>query len=276
MSFAPIIRDGRDDEPGIACGRSGGAARFARRARGGIEKLAATAQPAGDAPAPVRHWLFARRATSFAADDRPAPSLRDSWPARSPRSARGRRRLSSSDGTEKLLLRLDDGHLVECVLLKEADRRTVCVSTQVGCGMGCVFCASGIEGVVRNLTAGEILEQLLHARNLLPADDGSATSSSWAWASRWPTSITCSTRWPRPRASDGPRLSARHVTISTVGLPGQDPPARRPGQAVSPGRVAARPQRRAAQPHRAHQRQGRARRHPRRGRLFLPRPPAGR
>ena len=61
----------------------------------------------------------------------------------------------SGDGTNKLLLQLHDGHLVECVLLHEADRHTACISTQVGCGMGCVFCASGINGVERNLTGGE-------------------------------------------------------------------------------------------------------------------------
>ena len=55
--------------------------------------------------------------------------------------------------------------------MAEDDRRTVCISTQVGCGMGCVFCASGLKGVERNLTRGEILEQVLRLRNLLPAGE---------------------------------------------------------------------------------------------------------
>src|SRR5438876_9226817 len=79
--------------------------------------------------------------------------------------------LASRDSTHKLLLRLPDNQLIECVLIQEDDRRTACISTQVGCGMGCVFCASGIGGVVRNLTVGEILEQLLRLRNLLPAEE---------------------------------------------------------------------------------------------------------
>ena len=58
----------------------------------------------------------------------------------------------SPDGTDKLLLECRDGRRIECVLMAEEDRRTVCVSTQVGCGMGCVFCASGLKGVERNLT----------------------------------------------------------------------------------------------------------------------------
>ena len=63
------------------------------------------------------------------------------------------------DQTIKLLLSLADGKTIETVPSLQEDRRTACISTQVGCGMGCVFCASGLDGVVRNLTAGEILEQ---------------------------------------------------------------------------------------------------------------------
>ena len=56
------------------------------------------------------------------------------------------------DGTEKLVLKCRDGRRIECVLMAEGSRRTVCLSTQVGCGMGCVFCASGLKGVERNLS----------------------------------------------------------------------------------------------------------------------------
>src|SRR5262245_1573221 len=75
------------------------------------------------------------------------------------------------DGTDKLLLKCRDGRQVECVLMAERSRRTVCVSTQVGCGMGCVFCASGLKGVERNLSADEILEQVLRLRNLLQPEE---------------------------------------------------------------------------------------------------------
>ncbi len=79
------------------------------------------------------------------------------------------------DGTDKLVLECHDGRRIECVLMAEESRRTVCLSTQVGCGMGCVFCASGLKGVERNLSADEILEQVLHLRNLLAAGgDGHA------------------------------------------------------------------------------------------------------
>src|SRR5258708_6729782 len=73
----------------------------------------------------------------------------------------------AEDGTEKLLLTLADGGQIECVLLRDVARRTICISTQVGCGMGCVFCASGLDGLTRNLTTGEIVEQMLRLNQLL-------------------------------------------------------------------------------------------------------------
>ncbi|NLJ85441.1 MAG: 23S rRNA (adenine(2503)-C(2))-methyltransferase RlmN [Firmicutes bacterium] len=67
----------------------------------------------------------------------------------------------SQDGTRKYLLSLHDSELIEAVFIPEEDRRTVCVSSQVGCKMGCTFCATGAKGFYRNLTAGEILDQIL-------------------------------------------------------------------------------------------------------------------
>jgi len=72
----------------------------------------------------------------------------------------------SKDGTVKCLLRLADGNEVECVLLPYEDRVSVCLSTQVGCAMGCRFCATAQGGYTRNLTAGEVVDQLLHLQRL--------------------------------------------------------------------------------------------------------------
>ena len=76
------------------------------------------------------------------------------------------RRQESNDGTVKSLLSLHDGRLVECVSIPTATRHTICVSSQVGCAVGCTFCASGQNGLERDLTAGEIVYQVLfhHAR----------------------------------------------------------------------------------------------------------------
>ena len=69
--------------------------------------------------------------------------------------------LKSVDGTEKFLFALQDGNVIEGVLMKYKYGYTMCVSTQVGCRMNCAFCASGLEGLIRNLTAGEILGEVI-------------------------------------------------------------------------------------------------------------------
>ncbi|MDE5548921.1 MAG: radical SAM protein, partial [Clostridia bacterium] len=68
---------------------------------------------------------------------------------------------SSLDGTVKYLYKLSDGNIIEGVLMKYKYGNTLCVSTQVGCRMNCAFCASGLEGLIRNLSAGEILGQVV-------------------------------------------------------------------------------------------------------------------
>jgi 23S rRNA (adenine2503-C2)-methyltransferase len=78
--------------------------------------------------------------------------------------ARIAKKLTSKDGTVKYLLEMMDGNLIECVVMDYHHGRTLCVSTQVGCRMGCVFCASGMDGLVRQLSAGEMLSELIAAR----------------------------------------------------------------------------------------------------------------
>ena len=124
------------------------------------------------------------------------------------------------DGTDKLVLQSPDGRRLECVLMAEGRRRTVCLSTQVGCGMGCVFCASGLKGFERNLSADEIFEQVIHLRNLLPAAETvthvvvMGMGESLANLDNLIPALDriCSTK-------AGLGLSQRRVTISTVGLP---------------------------------------------------------
>jgi 23S rRNA (adenine2503-C2)-methyltransferase len=124
------------------------------------------------------------------------------------------------DGTDKLVLKCQDGRQIECVLMAEGSRRTVCLSTQVGCGMGCVFCASGLKGVERNLSAHEILEQALRLRNLLPLEETvthivvMGMGESLANLDNLIAALDrlCS-------AEEGLGISQRRVTISTVGLP---------------------------------------------------------
>jgi len=79
-------------------------------------------------------------------------------------------RLRSSDQTEKFLFKLEDGRFIESVLIPSAGRKTLCLSTQVGCKFGCVFCASGLGGFKRHLKASEILGQVLFLKDRLNMD----------------------------------------------------------------------------------------------------------
>ncbi|MBQ7653357.1 MAG: 23S rRNA (adenine(2503)-C(2))-methyltransferase RlmN [Clostridia bacterium] len=73
------------------------------------------------------------------------------------------KKLTSKDGTQKYLFALNDGNVIESVVMEYKYGKTICVSTQVGCRMNCAFCASGLDGLVRNLTAGEILSEVIVA-----------------------------------------------------------------------------------------------------------------
>jgi 23S rRNA (adenine2503-C2)-methyltransferase len=168
----------------------------------------------------LRRWIVLGRAASFDQMTDLPHVLREQLAAEFvPLGTTVDRRLSSSDGTQKLLLRLRDGNVVECVLLPERDRRTVCISTQVGCGMGCVFCASGIGGVVRNLSAAEILEQLLHARNLLPDHERLTNLVVMGMGEPMANLDALLEALETATAAEGLGIGARHVTISTVGVP---------------------------------------------------------
>ena len=77
------------------------------------------------------------------------------------------RRLKSSDCTEKFLFSLEDEHTIESVLIPDGDRLTLCVSSQVGCAMGCQFCLTGAGGFIRNLKAHEIVDQIIAVNRLI-------------------------------------------------------------------------------------------------------------
>lgn len=171
-------------------------------------------------------WVHERGAVSYDAMTDVPKALRETLAARLPaRSSRVVESHRSDDGTVKLLIGLADGERVECVLIPEGERRTACISTQVGCGVGCVFCASGAEGVVRNLEAFEIVEQVLWLRDLAPEPGGPPAPP----ASRLTNVVVMGMGEPLHNVAglvaalrlvqdpDGIDLGSRRITISTSG-----------------------------------------------------------
>lgn len=150
--------------------------------------------------------------------------LADEVPFRSLELVREQR----ADGglTRKALFKLPDGEVIESVLMVYPDRATVCVSTQAGCAMGCVFCATGRLGLLRNVTPGQILEQVMWAAREVKAMSATLTPQNnrlsnivfmgmgepFANYDRWWQAVE------RLHDPQGLNLGARSMTVSTVGL----------------------------------------------------------
>ena len=170
-------------------------------------------------------WIYRKRAPGFdAMTDLPA-GLRAMLAGHfSASSIEVVRRLGSNDTTQKFLFRLGDGQLIETVLIpaspalygEASDRRTLCISTQVGCAYRCKFCASGLDGWKRNLRAGEIVEQILQAEKI----SGERVNNLVFMGMGEP--LANFDQLIRAigiiNAPWGIGLGARHITVSTSGL----------------------------------------------------------
>lgn len=168
----------------------------------------------------VTAWVWRKGALSYEAMTDLPKDLRERLAARYPvLGSRVAETPRSADTTQKYLLELDDGKLVECVLIPAEDgRRTVCLSTQVGCPVACGFCASGLDGVERNLTAGEILDQFLAAKAV---SDAPVTNVVFMGMGEpllnFENVETATARLCAPE-EEGGGLSSRRITISTSGI----------------------------------------------------------
>ena len=132
-------------------------------------QLAAEMASIGEKPFRVKqlwHWIYQQGATDFADMTTLSKALRERlatlYVVDRPTVARHQ---VSEDGTQKWLLKVADGHLVESVLIPEEDRGALCMSSQVGCTLTCTFCHTGTQRLVRNLTPGEIVGQFMLARD---------------------------------------------------------------------------------------------------------------
>jgi 23S rRNA (adenine2503-C2)-methyltransferase len=125
--------------------------------------------------------------------------------------------IRSDDGTSKFLLRLKDGLGIETVLIPGEDHDTLCLSTQVGCAMGCRMCRTSKMGLVRNLTAGEIVSQLLVVRKAMPKSrvTNVVLMGMGEPLANFKETVRAIRIMTHP---NGPQISWRHLTVSTAGL----------------------------------------------------------
>lgn len=128
--------------------------------------------------------------------------------------------LASQDSqTTKTLFHLPDGVAIEAVLMRYRKRRTLCISTQAGCAMGCVFCATGQMGFRRNLTSGEIVEQVIYyARQLNAAGERVTNVVFMGMGEPFHNYDASMQAIDRLNHAEGMNLGARRFTVSTVGL----------------------------------------------------------
>ena len=168
--------------------------------------------------AQVMKWIHQGLKDSFAEMTNLSKALRAELSARArvlrPRIAQV---LTSRDGTKKFLLELDDGRGIETVFIPGDDHDTLCVSTQVGCAMGCRICRTVKIGLIRNLTAGEIFAQLLEVRRQVP--DSRITNVVFMGMgeplANFDATVKAAAILTHP---NGPQISWRRLTVSTVGL----------------------------------------------------------
>jgi len=187
-----------------------------------LEELEAFAERAGEPRyrgRQIAHWLYQRGATSFAEmTDLPAALRAHLAEDASVASLSPVTALTADGGdTIKYLLGLSDGNTIETVFMRYQDgRRSVCISTQVGCGMGCTFCATGLAGVTRNLSAAEIIDQVILVQRLTGER---VTNVVFMGMGEPLANYEATLRAVRLlNAPYGLGIGMRHLTVSTVGL----------------------------------------------------------
>jgi len=124
----------------------------------------------------------------------------------------------SEDGTRKYLFRLQDGHFIESVLIPERDHFTLCISTQAGCAMGCRFCLTGRQGLKRNLSAAEIVDQAVQVKASIEEPDRLTNIVLMGMGEPLANYGNVLRAMGNLIAEDGMNFSHRRVTLSTCGL----------------------------------------------------------
>lgn len=167
----------------------------------------------------IRQWLFKKLASSFDEMSSLPKDLRRelSRHASADRLERSETRVSA-DGTEKTVFRLTDGNSIESVLIPERGHFTLCISSQAGCAMGCRFCVTGHGGFKRDLTAGEILDQVIQVRRVMPEPERLTNIVFMGMGEPLANYEAVLRAIHNLTASDAFNFSHRKVTLSTCGL----------------------------------------------------------
>jgi len=168
----------------------------------------------------ILHWLYRRRVREIAhMTDLPQADRARLMSMASIRRAGDCQMFRSADGTRKFLARLEDGLVVESVIIPEGRRLTLCLSTQVGCTLDCGFCLTGTMGLHRNLQAHEIVDQVLTAQDAL--ERGERLTNFVLMGMGEPLANLEEVREAVTRMTDsswGLAIPARRITLSTAGL----------------------------------------------------------
>lgn len=163
----------------------------------------------------IATWVYRKAANGVdAMSDLPEPLRKELAAEYEVNPLHVERHLKSSDGVEKLLVHRGDGQVVECVLLPYEDRVSCCISSQVGCPMGCTFCATGLGGFDRNLAAAEIVGQYLLLQSVSPRRISHVVFMGMGEPLLNLPNVLKALRL----LHDEVGLSYRHMTVSTVGL----------------------------------------------------------
>ena len=179
-------------------------------------ELKALGQP-GFRAKQIFHWVHQKLVTEFSAmTDQPKTLLAKLEEAFYIAAPQIERRQEAKDGTVKYLLRMADGNCIETVVMRYHYGNTVCVSTQVGCRMGCRFCASTLDGLERNLTTAEMLDQIYRIQTLT----GERVSNIVIMGSGEPLDNYDNViRFLRMISDEnGLNISQRNITLSTCGI----------------------------------------------------------
>ena len=171
----------------------------------------------------LRDWIYRKRASTFEEMTNISKGVREVLKEKAfigePALLEARH---GADGTAKLLLELHDGHHVESVIIPEEDRLTLCVSSQVGCALGCRFCLTGTGGLVRNLTPGEIVSQVMAAEKLLssgsPSERRLTNIVFMGMGEPLANFEAVSEALRRLTNPEWMAFSSRRITVSTAGL----------------------------------------------------------